>query len=204
MSAHESNGRALLKELLIRYREADLLDKERLEIEELLAKTSDKDRMLWKDSAAYRADGISSSTTDDALARLDAAYEDAFTHSTVPKWVKSLLFIATVIVLALVIWGAVNSVNEVPEGFYSASSESAASSDKPFILVSFNDTATIKEITDILHGVGLEISAGPLSGGVYRVAISAKSGSEYDAISATLEQNASVNWLVAGRRPAGD
>lgn len=73
--------------------------------------------------------------------------------------------------------------------------------ERSFVLVNFDEDATIGEISRSLDDLGLKMVSGPMAGGLYRVDIPADTGVEYDAKSRELESSPHVDWLIAGKRP---
>jgi hypothetical protein len=165
---------------------------------------------LQEAAATYRAEKISappSFSTEDALARLDAASEAADKRrlgAASLRKIWPIVFFSAGAAIILAISAGLIWIEDEPDTLTAASA--AMSGDmgtEPFVLVSFDNRATITDITKGLEELGLKISAGPLPGGVYRVTIPAETGSEYDSLAASLEQLPAVGWLVAGRRPSG-
>lgn len=161
-------------------------------------------------AATYRGDTISapsSFSTEEALKRLDAASEAADKRrlgAASLRKIWPIVFFSAGAAVILAISAGLIWIEDEPETLSAASAAmSGDMGNEPFVLVSFNNRATINDITKGLQELGLEISAGPLPGGVYRVRIPASTGSEYDTLSASLEQLPTVGWLVAGRRPSG-
>lgn len=162
---------------------------------------------LQEATAVYHAEDASPfSMAEEALARLDAASEEARERRLAAASLRRIwpaVFGAAGAVIVFTAWAGLAWIKEAPQSLSSAVSEAIANDGSllPFVLVSFNDRASMADITKMLHGLGLEILAGPLPGGVYRVSIPAKDGAGYDAITASLQQDPTVGWLVIGRRP---
>lgn len=111
-------------------------------------------------------------------------------------WATAALAIA---ILALhLVWP-----DRTPQFTGSVGVRDRALDDRPFVLVNFDEDATIGEISRSLNELGLKVVSGPTPGGLYRVGIPAETGAEYDAKSRSLESSPHVEWLVAGKRPPG-
>ncbi|WP_188721396.1 hypothetical protein [Nitratireductor aestuarii] len=155
--------------------------------------------------AASRFEQASSRiSTDEALARLDAASAEAEEGGEASLWKLWPAITGGAIALALLgTWAGFAFLGEQPQ-LSSPAAEATASgveNMRPFVLVSFDDRATMAQITRSLQALGVEIESGPLPGGVYRVSIPAEDGTTYDAIAAKLDQDPLVGRLVIGRRP---
>lgn len=72
---------------------------------------------------------------------------------------------------------------------------------RPFVLVTFDPGAAMSDIGEVLSELGVSLAAGPLPGGIYRVAISTADAAEYDRISAELAASALVQQVAQGKRP---
>ncbi|WP_048648056.1 hypothetical protein [Nitratireductor soli] len=73
--------------------------------------------------------------------------------------------------------------------------------DAPFAFVTFKGDASMADVSAALGELGLEIDAGPLPGGLYRVLVSAETVAQYDEIAAALEKTDVVETVVTGRKP---
>jgi len=206
MSTKESAGQERAEDLPVRQRDS-LSAEDPAENGKTQARTSDSGS-LQEEAAQYSAETSSPfSTTEEALARLDAASEKAKERRLAAASLRKMwpiVFGAAGMVILLAAWAGLTWIKEAPQGLSSAVSAAITNDtgQTPFVLVSFNDRATIADITKMLQGLGLEITSGPLPGGVYRVNIPAENGTGYDAITASLDQDPSVGWLVVGRRPS--
>ena len=154
---------------------------------------------------SHRTSGALS--TDEALARLNAASGEALEDAgaVASLWKIWPTVIGGMIALALLgTWAGFAVLGERPTP---ASPEAQAAATeveslRPFVLVSFDDKATMAEISRSLRAHGVEIESGPLPGGAYRVTIPAEDGASYDAIAASLVKDPLVGRLVIGRRPS--
>lgn len=109
-------------------------------------------------------------------------------------WAVAGLAVALLIVQAAVDRGA-------PDG-YEIAGEDRPAENSAFVLVVFEPAAPLGEITALLDGFGVTIAAGPLPGGMYRVAIPTADPAEFDRISAGIAASGLVGQMVVGRRPA--
>lgn len=158
----------------------------------------------WQNAGTHNNDNPASFSADEALARLDAASEGLEEASDASLWTIWPVIAGGTIALSLFdAWVAVALFNVQPYDFPQAvpAAVTGVGNARPFALVSFNDRATMQEITRSLEAHGLEIEAGPLPGGAYRVTIPAEDGSTYDAIAAKLDKDPLVGRLVVGYRP---
>lgn len=92
-------------------------------------------------------------------------------------------------------------------GMKSAEQYSVAGTDRaqaPFVLVAFSAGASMAQVSAVLGASGLEIDAGPLPGGLYRVLVPAETVAQYEAVIAGLEKAGIVETVVTGRKPADD
>ena len=109
-------------------------------------------------------------------------------------WAVAGLAVAVLIAQAVVDRGA-------PRG-YEIAGEDLPAANLAFVLVVFEPAAPVGEITEMLAGLGVTIAAGPLPGGMYRVAIPTEDAAEFDRISAGIAASDLVGQMVIGRRPA--
>lgn len=72
----------------------------------------------------------------------------------------------------------------------------------PFALVSFKAQAPMADVLALLDKAGVTIIAGPAPGGVFKIAIPARSPAEYDRILALITEAGVTRSALVGRRPA--
>jgi len=77
-------------------------------------------------------------------------------------------------------------------------------SKEPFALVVFKPDAKMAGIAAFLSANGASIIGGPTAGGVFRIAIAAKTVEEYDRIVTLIANQPFADKVSPGRRPAND
>lgn len=108
--------------------------------------------------------------------------------------------VAATLALAVV---ATNNVNRTDLGEHQIAG-SEQSNTAAFALVSFKSTATLGDIASLLQASGGQIAEGPGSGNTFKVTLSAKTISAYDAALATITTSPLVEKVIPGRKPDED
>jgi anti-sigma-K factor RskA len=70
-----------------------------------------------------------------------------------------------------------------------------------FVLVTFKPDAKLADIAALLKSSAAQIAEGPSPAGAFKIAVSAKTIEEYDAVSAALARSPLVEALIPGRKP---
>jgi anti-sigma factor RsiW len=101
--------------------------------------------------------------------------------------------------LALLVF-ATNTINRTELGEHQVAG--AGHSEAPaFALVSFKANAALGDIASLLQASGGQITSGPGSGNTFKVTLSVKTVSQYDAALATLSTSPLVEKVIAGKKP---
>jgi anti-sigma-K factor RskA len=103
--------------------------------------------------------------------------------------------------IAIVLLQAVSG-GVLQKGDYRVAGTHRDLSKEPFVLVVFKPDAKIADIVAFLSKNGASIVSGPTAGGVFRVAIAAKTAAEYDRSVALIADQPFAGKVSSGRRPA--
>lgn len=133
--------------------------------------------------------GPARSSAPSALARLRAGF------MAIPA---SFAWAAAAAALALVLVQTVMGPGGRGDGIEIAGTENAG---LPFVLVAFRPEAKLADVTAFLAGEGATIVAGPVSGGVFKVAVPAKTAADYDRMASLIAAQPFVDTVVTGRKP---
>ncbi|MDQ2635145.1 MAG: anti-sigma factor [Pseudomonadota bacterium] len=73
--------------------------------------------------------------------------------------------------------------------------------DLPFALVTFSPDARLADVSAFLAEQGATITSGPVSGGVFRIAIPAETAADYDRIVGLIAAQPFADTVLTGRKP---
>jgi len=107
-------------------------------------------------------------------------------------WATAAVAVALVLVQALVEPGGRGGPVEI------AGTEQG---DLPFVLVTFKPQATLADVSAFLDDQGATIVSGPAPGGIFKIAIVATTGAEYDRIVGLIAAQPFADTVTKGRRP---
>ncbi|EKF17965.1 hypothetical protein [Nitratireductor pacificus] len=212
-----SNRRDRLEALLPFFLNGTLAGSELREVEEWLASDPDAMASLAEAEAEYSAAlGVNEAIRPpaDALARFSESLDREAGKERAPAlslserlarflpsmpiqaaWVAAGLALA--ILVGQTVWINMNGTEQ-----YSVAGSERENA--PFAFVTFRADASMAEVSALLGASGLEIDAGPLPGGHYRVLVPAKTVAQYDGIVAGLEKAGIVETVMTGRKPADE
>ncbi len=107
---------------------------------------------------------------------------------------------AAAALLAFVVVQQVSAPDRGAPGFEVAGAEGDLSK-LPFALVKFKPDARMADVATFLGNNGLKIVSGPTVDGIFRVAIAASTGAEYDRVFALLAAQPFTETALGGRKP---
>jgi len=110
-------------------------------------------------------------------------------------WATAALTIALVVLQTAIDYGDRGNDYEV-----AGSEQDLAAA--PFVLVVFRADARMVDIAALLDANGAAIAGGPTAGGVFRIAIPAKTVADYDRVFGVIQAAPFVESAVAGKKPA--
>lgn len=150
----------------------------------------------------------------DALARFNRALEreagparEASGNPFAALWRRlaglpaGLAWATAALAIALVLYQAVYGGFGERGGYEIAGTEQDEAK-RPFALVVFRADARMADIGAFLSANGAAIVAGPTAAGVFRVAVSAETGADFDRAVALIAAQSFVESVTPGRRPA--
>ncbi|MFC5585550.1 hypothetical protein ACFPOD_10535 [Nitratireductor kimnyeongensis] len=213
----QSNRRDRLEALLPFFLNGTLSGAELREVEEWLASDPEAMASLAEAEGEYSAtlaDNEAILPPEDALARFSKALTEEAGPERIAKlslrerlatflpslpvqaaWVAAGLAFA--ILLGQTFWFNLSQTEQ-----YSVAG--AERENVPFLFVTFSSHASIAHVSALLEESGVEIAAGPLPGGLYRVVVPVETVEQYDRIVNELEQAELVETVVTGRRPGNE
>ncbi|MBN7757485.1 hypothetical protein JYP46_11710 [Nitratireductor aquimarinus] len=213
----QSNRRDRLEALLPFFLNGTLSGAELREVEEWLASDPEALASLAEAEGEYSAtlaDNEAIHPPADALARFSAALaEEAGPDRAagltlrerfarfLPSLPVQAAWVAAGLALAILVGQTVWLNLSQNEQFSVAGADREAA---PFVFVTFRADASMAEVSALLDESGVEIAAGPLPGGLYRVLVPAETAAQYDGIAAALAEASVVETVVTGRRPADE
>jgi hypothetical protein len=110
-----------------------------------------------------------------------------------------LVWATAAAVFALVVVAAGNLGRQPANDIEIAGSGEAGSA--AFVFIAFNPDAKLADMAALLKASGAKIIDGPSAAGVFKIAVSAATVADYDAVSATLAKSPLVQQLIPGRKP---
>lgn len=219
MNTDKLDRRDELETLLPFYLNGTLSEDEREAVERWLASDPAAAIALEEAEAEYSAAAMGNEAIRppaDALSRLSAALERESGPPRLARttWLKraggwfaapssglawGTAALAVALLAAQTAWISTRDADD-----YSVAGTSEERVQLPFLLVSFDDEALLSEVTGVLQSLRLEIDAGPLPGGVYRVILPVSTATDYDRLAAELEAQPLVARVIAGARPEAE
>ncbi|WP_295806049.1 hypothetical protein [uncultured Nitratireductor sp.] len=213
----QSNRRDRLEALLPFFLNGTLSGAELREVEEWLASDPQAMASLAEAEGEYSAtlaDNEAIRPTDDALARFSEALAEeagpekmakpAFRERLariLPAFPVQAAWVAAGLALAILVGQTVWLGLSQTEQYSVAGAED---DDAPFAFVTFTAEASMADVSALLDESEVEIAAGPLPDGLYRVLIPAETAAQYDEIVAGLERAGVVETVVTGRKPGDE
>ncbi|MBA3449542.1 MAG: anti-sigma factor, partial [Pseudaminobacter sp.] len=110
-------------------------------------------------------------------------------------WATAAVAIAFVLVQATIDAGR-------PGGDFEIAGEEGGVGMMPFAFVTFKPEASIAQIAAFLSENGAVISGGPTAGGVFRIALPARTASDYERLTGLVAAQPFVEKVSEGRKPA--
>ncbi|WP_404934718.1 hypothetical protein [Nitratireductor sp. L15S-10] len=213
----QSNRRDRLEALLPFFLNGTLSGAELREVEEWLASDPQAMASLAEAEGEYSAtlaDNEAIRPPEDALTRFSRALAeeagpDRSAKPSLREWLAGFLpslpvqaaWVAAGLALAILV-GQTVWLNLSQTEQYSVAG--ADRGNAPFAFVTFAADASMADVSTLLEESGVEIAAGPLPGGLYRVVVDAETVEQYNQIVEALEQAELVESVVTGRRPGDE